>query len=47
VDIETVPDFRGYAAANDLDGKSDDEIPAAMGASFQSTFTIRLSASAR
>jgi predicted PolB exonuclease-like 3'-5' exonuclease len=30
-DIETVPDLRGFAAANDLEGKSDDEVCAAMG----------------
>jgi 3'-5' exonuclease len=33
-DIETVPDLRGYAAANGLDGKSDDEVRAAMGDKF-------------
>ena len=33
-DIETVPDLRGFAAANGLDGKSDDEIRAAMGDRF-------------
>ena len=33
-DIETVPDLRGFAAANDLDGKSDDEIRAAIGDRF-------------
>jgi predicted PolB exonuclease-like 3'-5' exonuclease len=33
-DIETVPDLRGFAAANGLDGKSDDEIRAAMGDKF-------------
>jgi 3'-5' exonuclease len=33
-DIETVPDLRGYAAANELDGKSDDEVRAAMGDKF-------------
>jgi hypothetical protein len=27
-DIETVPDLRGFAAANGLDGKADDEIRA-------------------
>jgi hypothetical protein len=26
-DIETVPDLRGFAAANGHDGSSDDEIP--------------------
>jgi hypothetical protein len=30
-DIETIPDLRGFAAANGLDGKSDNEIRAAMG----------------
>jgi hypothetical protein len=30
-DIETVPDLRGFAGANDLDGKSDDEIREANG----------------
>jgi hypothetical protein len=30
-DIETVPDLRGFAAANGLDGKSDDEIRTDMG----------------
>jgi predicted PolB exonuclease-like 3'-5' exonuclease len=33
-DIETVPDLRGYAAANGLDGKSDDEVRAAIGDKF-------------
>ena len=33
-DIETVPDLRGFAAANGLDGKSDDEIRAEMGDKF-------------
>ena len=33
-DLETVPDLRGFAAANDLDGKSDDEISEAMGDKF-------------
>jgi hypothetical protein len=27
-DLEAVPDLRGFAAANGLDGKSDDEIRA-------------------
>jgi hypothetical protein len=39
-DLETVPDLRGFAAANDLDGKSDDEIREAMGDKFPSTSTI-------
>ena len=30
-DIETIPDLRGFAAANGHDGKSDDEIRAEMG----------------
>ena len=33
-DIETVPDLKGFAAANGLDGKSDEEIRAAMGDKF-------------
>ena len=33
-DIETVPDLKGFAAANGLDGKSDDEIRAAMSDKF-------------
>ena len=33
-DIETVPDLRGYAAANRLTGKSDDEVRAEMGEKF-------------
>jgi predicted PolB exonuclease-like 3'-5' exonuclease len=33
-DLETVPDLRGFAAANDLAGKSDDKISEAMGDKF-------------
>ena len=33
-DLETVPDIKGFAAANDHDGKTDDEIRAAMGDKF-------------
>jgi predicted PolB exonuclease-like 3'-5' exonuclease len=33
-DIETVPDLKGFAAANGLDGKTDDEIRTAMGEKF-------------
>jgi predicted PolB exonuclease-like 3'-5' exonuclease len=33
-DIETVPDLRGFAAANGHDGKSDDEVRAEMGDKF-------------
>jgi predicted PolB exonuclease-like 3'-5' exonuclease len=33
-DLETVPDLRGFAAANELVGKSDAEIRAAMGEKF-------------
>jgi len=33
-DLETIPDLRGFAAANGHDGKSDDEIRAAMGDDF-------------
>jgi predicted PolB exonuclease-like 3'-5' exonuclease len=33
-DIETVPDLKGFAAANRLDGKTDDEVRAALGEKF-------------
>lgn len=33
-DIETVPDLKGFAAANGMEGKSEDEIRAAMGEKF-------------
>ena len=33
-DIETVPDIKGFAAANGHDGKSEDDIRAAMGDKF-------------
>jgi predicted PolB exonuclease-like 3'-5' exonuclease len=33
-DIETVPDLRGFAAANGLEGESDDEVRAALGNKF-------------
>jgi 3'-5' exonuclease len=33
-DIETVPDMKGFAAANGQDGKGDDEVRAAMGDKF-------------
>src|SRR5437870_930298 len=33
-DIETVPDLKGFAAANDLGGKTDEEIRGAMGDKF-------------
>ena len=33
-DIETVPDLRGFAAANGLEGKTDDDIRAAIGDKF-------------
>ena len=33
-DIETVPDLRGFAAANGLDGKSDEEVREALGEKF-------------
>ena len=33
-DIETIPDLKGFAAANGHDGKSDDDIRAAMGDDF-------------
>jgi predicted PolB exonuclease-like 3'-5' exonuclease len=34
-DIETIPDLRGFAAANGHDGKADQEIREAMGDKFQ------------
>jgi predicted PolB exonuclease-like 3'-5' exonuclease len=33
-DLETVPDLKGYAAANGYEGKSDDDVRAAMGDKF-------------
>src|ERR1039458_3880319 len=33
-DLETVPDLRGFAAANALDGESDDDIRTAIGDKF-------------
>jgi predicted PolB exonuclease-like 3'-5' exonuclease len=33
-DIETIPDIKGFAVANGLDGKADDEIRAVMGDKF-------------
>lgn len=33
-DIETIPDLKGFAAANGFEGKNDDEIRAAMGDKF-------------
>jgi predicted PolB exonuclease-like 3'-5' exonuclease len=33
-DLETVPDLRGFAAANDLVGKTDDEVREALGDKF-------------
>lgn len=33
-DLETVPDLKGFAAANGPDGKTEDEIRAAMGEKF-------------
>ena len=33
-DIETVPDLRGFAAANGLEGKTDEDIRAAIGDKF-------------
>ena len=45
-DLETVPDLKGYAAANAHAGKTDDEIRAARATSFPSISTTRLSVSA-
>jgi 3'-5' exonuclease len=33
-DIETVPDLKGFAAANGHDGKTDDEVRAELGEKF-------------
>ena len=33
-DLETVPDLRGFAAANDLVGKTDDEVRQVLGNKF-------------
>jgi hypothetical protein len=44
-DIETVPDLKGFAAANGHDGSGDDEIRAA--ANFPNTSTTPSSALAR
>jgi hypothetical protein len=44
-DLETVPDLRGFAAANDLVGKPDVEVGEAVATSFLSTYTIRSCAS--
>lgn len=33
-DLETIPDLKGFAAANGYDGKTDDEIRAALGDKF-------------
>ena len=33
-DIETIPDLRGFAAANGLEGKNDDEVREAIGEKF-------------
>jgi hypothetical protein len=46
-DLETVPDLSGFAAANDLVGKSDVEVARRSATNSQSTFTIRLSALGR
>jgi hypothetical protein len=40
-DLETVPDIKGFAAANGHDGKSHEEIREAMATNFQSTFTTQ------
>ena len=45
-DLETVPDIAGYAAANGLIGKSDEEIREALGNKFPNTSTTQLSVSA-
>ena len=45
-DLETVPDFRGFAATYGLDRKSDDEIREVMGDKFPKISSILLLASA-
>jgi hypothetical protein len=40
-DLETVPDLAGFAAANDLVGKSDAEVREAIGAKFPKQFRHR------
>jgi 3'-5' exonuclease len=45
-DMETVPDLKGFAAANHCAGKTDDEIRAAIGTSFPSISFIQSFASA-
>jgi len=44
-DLETIPDLRGYAAANGLVGRTDDEIRATIDDKSRSTSIIRLSVS--
>lgn len=39
-DIETVPDLKGFAAANGHDGKTDDEIRAELGEKFPNELHI-------
>ena len=46
-DIETVPDLKGFAAANGHDGKSDEKSAPQWATNFQSTSTTRLFVSAR
>jgi hypothetical protein len=43
-DLETVPDIGGFAAANYLIGKTDNEVRQLIGDKFPSTSTIRSSA---
>ena len=43
-DIETVPDLRGFAAANGLTGRLDDEARAEMGDKFPSSSITHSSA---
>jgi hypothetical protein len=38
-DIETIPDLKGFAAANGHDGKTDDDIRAPMGDKFPKHIT--------
>jgi len=47
LDIETVPELAGFAAANGHQGKTEDEIAPNSGINFQSTSITQSSTSAR
>jgi hypothetical protein len=44
-DIETIPDLKGFAAANGLQGMSDDEVRTVLGDKFPKHIITRSSAS--